>query len=222
MDPFGWDSQLRVYFVLHDRLYRRTDPSPPSAIVPKAKSKAKKAARGSRASKRRKVSAVDEEEEEEEEETVQEVEMPEEKEDDGMGGAKWECIAVTLDEYNAFLDPLRRSRNRDEKDLIVEITQQVLPELEKHAEALERKKAKERRELEALQKMATAKRSSRIAGRMEKQKEIDEAEEAERRKRDDLKMAHKEENRRLKMEEVCLLRWATLTSTDNDSNGNRA
>jgi len=203
MDPFGWDSQLRVYFVLHDRLYRRTDPPLPSTVAPKAKTKAKKAARGSRASKRRKLSAVVEEEDEQDG-IVEELDVPEEKEEDGLGGATWECIAVTLDEYNAFLDPLRRSRNRDEKDLITEITQQVLPELEKHAEALERKKTKERRELEALQKMATAKRWSRIAGRMEKQKEVDEAEEAERRKRDELKMAHKEEARRMKMEEVCL------------------
>lgn len=122
-----------------------------------------------------------------------------------MGGATWECIAVTLEEYNAFLEPLRRSRNRDEKDLIADIAREVLPELEKHAEALERKAAKERRELEALQKMATAKRSTRIAGRMEKQREIDEAEEEERRKREELKMAHKEEARRLKMEDVSYL-----------------
>lgn len=203
MDPFGWDSQLRVYFVLHDRLYRRTDPPPPPAATPKAKSKTKKTRRGGRASKRLKVSETVEPEEDGEE-TIVETEAPFEKEDDGLGGAVWECIAVTLEEYNAFLDPLRRSRNRDEKDLVADITQDVLPELERHAEALERKAAKARRELEASQKMATAKRSSRIAGKMEKQREIDDAAEAERTRLEELKMAHKEDKRRINMEEVCI------------------
>lgn len=149
------------------------------------------------------MSEVDDEDVEEEgEEAIADLDSPLKIEDDRLGGATWECLAVTLEEYNAFLEPLRRSRNRDEKDLIADITQEVLPELEKHAEAMERKAAKERRELEALQKMATAKRSSRLAGKMEKQKELEEAANAERRKREELTMAHKEEGRRMRMEEV--------------------
>lgn len=214
MDPFGWDSQLCKYFVLHDRLYRQTDPPPPPpTVTQKAKSKAKKT-KGSRASKRRKVTIVDEEEDDEGEVEVEEADIGTEKEDDGFGGATWECVAVTLEEYNAFLDPLRRSRNRDEKDLVADITREVLPELEKHAEALERKAAKERRELDALQKMATAKRSSRIAGRMEKQKEVDEVAEAERKRKEDLAMAHKEEQRRVNMEEVGTCKITKLFNAD--------
>lgn len=114
----------------------------------------------------------------------------------------WECIAVTFQEYKGFLEGLRKSRDADEKALVKRVTDEVLPVLERRAEAQERKAAKKQRELEVLNKLATAKRSSRIAGRQEKQKGIEEAEAAGRRRHEDLVMARKEEEKRIKMEGV--------------------
>jgi hypothetical protein len=58
------------------------------------------------------------------------------------------------------------------------------------------------KELENLHKLASAKRSSRLAGKAEKQKEKDALDEAERKKLADLEMAHKEQERQRKLEEV--------------------
>ena len=51
-----------------------------------------------------------------------------------------------------------------------------------------------------MQKLATAKRSSRIADKMEKQKAIQQAEEAERKHQADLDMAHREQDRQEKLD----------------------
>jgi len=120
--------------------------------------------------------------------------------DNGLGGANWECIAITLQEYKSFLETIRRSRDVDEKVLLKRITMDALPVIEKRAEAQERKAAQKRRQLENVQKLSTAKRSSRIAGKMDKEREIREAEEAVRKRKEDLAMAHKEEAKKHQME----------------------
>ena len=51
-------------------------------------------------------------------------------------------------------------------------------------------------------KLATAKRSSRIAGKVERQKHIEEAEEVERKRLADIKMAKLEQEKQRKLEEV--------------------
>ncbi|KAF2842439.1 hypothetical protein M501DRAFT_417604 [Patellaria atrata CBS 101060] len=202
--PLGWDSDNNEYFVLDDnRLYRRTPaPLPPTPKgKPKSKSKPKK--KGSRASKRRKVSnAVMESDDGEEAEDKEDSTVIEQPEDDGFGGMKWEWIAITLDEYNAFVDSIKRSRDPNEKVLHKRLVESVLPIIEKRADEQRLKALRKQKELENLQKLATAKRSSRIQHKMEEQKKEQERIDAERKRRADLEMARKEQNKQRKMEEA--------------------
>jgi len=122
--------------------------------------------------------------------------------DDGLGGAKWVCIAVSHEEYKTFLETIQKSRDPDEKVLYKRIVSDVLPIIEKRAEAQERKAAARQREIENIEKLATAKRSSRISARVEKQKEVQDAEEADRKKRSDLIMAKREQEKQSNLEHV--------------------
>lgn len=115
---------------------------------------------------------------------------------------KWECIAVTHDDYNLFLESLRKSRDPNEKALVKRINEQIMPILEKRVEAQRQKVLKKQRELENLQKMASAKRSSRLAGKAEARKAEEEAAEVEKRRQAELDMARKEQQRQSKMEHV--------------------
>ena len=112
----------------------------------------------------------------------------------------WECIAVTLDEFNAFTASLDKTRDANEKVLRKRIVDDVLPLLEKQEESRKRKQAQKERELLNLEKLATAKRSSRIAGKMEQQKQEDEMREAERKKAAEIAMAKKEQEKWQKLE----------------------
>ncbi|KAI9661512.1 MAG: hypothetical protein M1831_003034 [Alyxoria varia] len=199
IEPLGWDAKDRTYFVLDDnRLYRKADPKPGPVKPQKSKAKAKPKSRGSRASKRQRLSngkVASVEEESDNEETP-----PEESADNGLGGATWECVAITLEEYNKVLESIR-SKNADEKILSQRIRNEVLPEIEKAAEARAKREAKRMKDLENMQKMATAKRSSRLADKQEKQKEVEAAAEAEQKKQAEFDMARKEQERQRKMEE---------------------
>ena len=208
--PFGYDSKGRTLFLLDDmRLYRRTDPPPPPPPQ-KAKAKAKpRKSRGSRSSKRRKTSTPEPEEHEEEEELT-EIAPDAEEEDDGFGGMKWECVCITLEDYQDYLNSIRKSRHPDEKQLYKDIEADIIPELSKVAEAQARKEAKKMKELETLQKLATAKRSSRISAKMDKQKEIEQAEEADRKRREEIAMAKAEQQKQQKMEEVSPASYTAL------------
>jgi hypothetical protein len=218
IEPYGWDAEERTYFLLDDdRLYRQTDPPIPAPVAKpkkakaKAKAKAKPRAKGTRASKRRRTSAAAPESEPEEEEE-RDQEEPEAdagaEEENGLeyeenyAGRTWECIAVTLEDYTQFLDSIKRSRDIEERSLHKRLTSDVLPILLKKEEERQRKAARRLKELENLTKLATAKRSSRLAGKMEAKKEQEEAEAAERKRLADLEMAHKEEERQRKMGEV--------------------
>lgn len=198
------DKKNRLYFVLDDnRLYRRTDPPPPPPPPnTKAKGKSKKAKAGARASKRRKVIDTDESADNVEEEVAGDGQAAVAPEDDGFGGSKWECVAITLGQYRDFLETIRKSKNTDEKELHTRITEDVLPIIEKAEEAQQRKIARRERELMTLQKLATAKRSGRIASKMDKEREEREAAEAERKRQADLVEAKKEQERQKKMEEA--------------------
>ncbi|KAJ9668561.1 hypothetical protein H2201_001203 [Coniosporium apollinis] len=204
IDPLGWDSEDRSYLLLDDdRLYRRTDPPIPATPPPKPKSKAKgKKTKATRGNKRRKLASAEESGADEEEDTVLPEEPPQAAEDDGFGGMKWECIAITLEDYNAFMEGIRRSRDPNEKTLYKRLTEDVIPIIEKRAEAQRQKVLRKQRELENLQKLATAKRSSRIADKMEKQKEIEAAAEAERKHQAELANARKVQERQRKMEDA--------------------
>ena len=155
MEPLGWDKDDRAYFVLDDnRLYRRTDEPPPPPtpkLKPKKKAPKKSKSRGTRASKRRKVEETSEDEHEEQEAADQEdtvmtngdhTAVKEEAEEAGYGftNKTWECVAITLEEYNDFLATIFRSRDPNEKQLRKRVEEDVLPVIEKRAEALREKK----------------------------------------------------------------------------------
>jgi hypothetical protein len=113
---------------------------------------------------------------------------------------KWECVAVTLDELNTFLASIEKTRDPNEKALRARIVEDLLPTLGKQEETRKRKAAQKERELLNLEKLASAKRSSRIAGRLEHQRQEEEAREAERRRAAELAMAKKEQEKWLKLE----------------------
>ena len=122
--------------------------------------------------------------------------------DGGFGGRKWECIAVTLAQYQEFLETIRKSKHLDEKALFNRISEDVLPVIEKAEEAQLRKQARKERELSTMQKLATAKRSSRLASKQEKEREEQEAAESERKRKADLAAAKADQEKQKKMDEA--------------------
>jgi hypothetical protein len=199
---------LRSYFVLDDnRLYRRTDPPlpPPPKAKPKANSLKAQAARR-RASKRRRV---------------EDSSTPEVKEEDGkalpdgvdgngvdgpvqntdtFGGFKWELVAITLSQYQDFIASLKM-RDPDEKDLRQVLQEEIIPHIEKAEESQRRKIERKERELLNLQKLAGAKRSSRLADKYDRERQEREAAEADQKRLADLAAAHREQERQAKMEQ---------------------
>ncbi|KAF2970229.1 hypothetical protein GQX73_g3408 [Xylaria multiplex] len=201
IEPTGWDSEDRTYYILDDnRLYRST-PAPPPSQVWKPKKNTKKAKAAARASKRRRTSrsaaqshdAVDED-------PASDAEEAREHEDDGLGGAKWECIGVSLNDIQSFLATIRKTRDDNEKVLRSTIEEHLLPILEKQEESRKRKALQKEKELLNLEKMARAKRSSRIASKAEQQKLQQQAREEEERRQREEKAARKEEQGRLTLE----------------------
>jgi hypothetical protein len=212
VETVGWDSDERSYYVLDDnRLYRRTDPVvPTSQPSPKLQSNArskgkakvkappKQTRAGTRSSKRRKTNEVEDviTEEDEIEEPIEAVapNMDEEATD-----YKWECVAVTLKDYQEFLDGIKKSKDPNERYLHRHITEEVIPIIENIEEARQRKIARRQKELQALEKMAHAKRSSRLAGKHEKEQQEAEARATEEKHQAELAAARKEEERLKKM-----------------------
>ncbi|KAL3427804.1 PHD-finger domain-containing protein [Phlyctema vagabunda] len=200
IEPFGWDSEDRTYIVLDDnRLYRRTDPPPPPPVA-KTKKNSKKSKAGRRASKRRRASTAVESETEAADDSVLEEQEQKPAVEDTFGGMKWECLAVTLDHFNSFLATIEKSKDPNEKALRKRIADEVLPLLEKQEESRKRKAAQKERELQNMEKLASAKRSSRIAGRQEQIRQEEESKEAERKKQAELAMAKKEQEKWMKLE----------------------
>lgn len=198
IEPYGWDRHDRTYFVLDDnRLYRLTEAPPPA---PKPKKNTKKARAAQRASKRRRVSSGAASDADDGGVEASEAGAPTESEDDGLGGMKWECVAVTLDEVREFLSAIQKSKDANEKTLRDQIQDHLLPILEKQEESRKRKQLQREKELLSLEKMAHAKRSSRIAGRVEQQKLEERAREEEQKRREEEAARKKEEQKRLKME----------------------
>ncbi|KAM7197635.1 hypothetical protein V8F20_006525 [Naviculisporaceae sp. PSN 640] len=197
IEPYGWDADDREYYVLDDnRIYRITEAPPPP---PKPKKNSKKAKAAQRASKRRRVSAAAAASEEDE--AAEEEQAPAaEPEDDGFGGRKWECLAVTLDEVRQFLSTIRKSKDDNERVLRKQIEEHLVPILEKQEESRKRKQLQREKELLALEKMAHAKRSSRIASKMEHQKAEEQARLEEKKRRDEEAARRKEESRLAKIE----------------------
>ena len=123
-------------------------------------------------------------------------------EDDGFGGRKWECVAISLGQYQDFLASIQKSRDPEEKALYKRITETVLPEIEKSEASQLRKKQKQERELLNMQKLATAKRSSRLEAKFEREKQEQDAAEAERKRREELAAAKRDQEKQKSMEEA--------------------
>lgn len=185
-----------------NRLYRLTATPAPAAPPKKNSQKARAAAR---AAKRRRTTTAAADSTNDEAEDVSMTEenhgaAEQSETDDALGGATWECVAITLEEVRDFIEPLTKSKDPNEKVLRSQIEEHMLPLLEKQEESRKRKMLQRERELLSLEKMATAKRSSRIAGRAEQRKN-DEVERQEREKRFAEEVAaRKEDQKRLKME----------------------
>lgn len=199
---------MRSYFVLDDnRLYRRTDPPlpPPPKAKPKANSLKAQAARR-RASKRRRIedSSTPEVKEENDKTLANGADqvcleaVPQNY--DTFGRFKWELVAITVSQYQDFIASLK-TRDPDEKELRQDLQEHVIPWVEKAEESQRRKIERKERELLNLQKLAGAKRSSRLADKQDRERQEREAAEAERKRIADLAAAHKEQERQRKMEE---------------------
>lgn len=210
VEEIGYDKHERLYFVLDDnRLYRRTDPALPLPPAPKPKANSKRGKALARASRRRKTAEMEEAANDAEPEDSIDGGAVASNSDDGFGGRKWECIAVTLADYQGFLETIQKSRDSDEKALHQRITEEVLPVIEKAEESQLRRLARKERELMTMQKLATAKRSSRLAGKMEREREEQEALEADRKRKADLMEAKKDQERQKKMDEARETRMMT-------------
>ena len=132
--------------------------------------------------------------------------MPQDEEndlenDDGFGGRTWECVAITLEQYRNFLDSVKKSRDPDEKALHKRISDDVMPIIEQAEASQLRKQQRRERELINMQKLATAKRSSRLEAKIERERQEREVLEAEQKRRADLAEAQAYQKRQHKMEE---------------------
>jgi len=180
-----------------------SEPPAAPAVLKKNSMKAKAAARAAaRASKRRRIStALDSGAEDGgDEATETEVEPAPIEEDDGLGGMKWECITVTLADVRRFLGTLEKTRDANEKVLRDQVQEHLVPILEGQEERRKRREKDRERELLNMAKMANAKRSSRIAGKAERQKEEDMAREADHKRLIEEAVQRKEEQARRKTE----------------------
>ncbi|OAQ81420.1 phd finger domain-containing protein [Purpureocillium lilacinum] len=193
IEPYGWDRDDRTYFVLDDnRIYRMTEPPP---VLPRPKAKKSKIYRaGRRSSKRQRISSP------QAAESTPEGEAGAEPSDDSLGGNIWECVAVTLQEVRAFLESLGKTRDENERILRRQLQLHLVPILEKQEEAQKRKHLQRERELLNLAKMANAKRSSRIAGKAERQRQEEHEREEEQQRREVEAARRREERERQKME----------------------
>lgn len=178
-----------------------TEAPPPTSTPWKPKKNTKKAKAAARAAKRRRVSrSAPQGADSADEDPAAETEDAPEPEDNGLGGATWECLATNLEEVRDFLSTIQRSRDENEKTLKKTVEEHLLPILEKQEEARKRKALQREKELLNLQKMATAKRSSRLASKAEQQKLEEQHREEEQKQRLEELAAQKEERKRLKME----------------------
>ena len=224
IETYGHDRDGRQYYLLDDnRLYRFTEPSSRKQSVKKPKPKAKPKSRpkkaGNRTSKRQKLTNGESSEVEEAGDSDEDNGAEADTDlDNGPGGGKWECVCITMDDFRDIIDRFRKSKNADEKEMAMGLQEDVLPELEKAEESKARKEAKRMKELENVSRLATAKRSSRIADKQEKEKQEAEARAIELKHQQDLEMAHREQERQFKAERVrCHLAavWYTLANVRN-------
>lgn len=184
-----------------NRMYRLTAPAPPAAPPKKNSQKARAAARS--AKRRRLAASADGTSNNGDEETASVSEINDQADhadEDPLDGATWECVAITLDEVRNCIEPFKKTKDPNEKILREQIEGHLVPILEKQEESRKRKMIQREKELLSLQKMAHAKRSSRLAGKAEQRRHEEvEREEREKRQAEEI-AARKAEEERIKME----------------------
>lgn len=129
--------------------------------------------------------------------------------ENSLGGMIWECIAVTLNEVETFLDGIARSRDDNEKVLRNQIRDHLLPILQKQEDSRKRREQQRERELLNQAKLANAKRSSRIASKIEQQKHDEDAKREEERMRHDEAVERRAEAARIRREQERDFRMAS-------------
>ena len=178
-------------------MYRRTNPPlpPPKPKKPKPPTKSPRALR---ASKRRKLSGAaaffGSDEDEDEKDDIDEAAK------NYTGEFEWECVAVSLPDYQQFVHSIQKTKDPDEKDLRDTLLESVIPFMETIEEEQQRKRMKREKELLNMQLLAGAKRSSRIAGRAEKERHEQEVLEASRKHEAGQIATRKQQEKRKKME----------------------
>ncbi|KAH8158128.1 hypothetical protein CIB48_g10117 [Xylaria polymorpha] len=204
--------QLTQWVMLHpERIREKMDEQKPSdqtdwvrrdsAASPAPKKNTKKAKAAARASKRRRTSrSAAQSRDTAEDDLLSDIEEASQPEDDGLGGAKWECIGVGLNDIQKFLATVRKTRDDNEKILRNTVEEHLLPILEKQEESRKRKALQREKERLNLEKMAHAKRSSRIASKAEQQKLQQQAREEEEQRRKEERAVKREEQLRSKLE----------------------
>ncbi|KAL2423402.1 hypothetical protein ABEF95_008175 [Exophiala dermatitidis] len=207
IEEFGYDRHDRQYYLLDDnRFYRRTDPPLPAAPKAKPKANSKKAiAARRRESKRLKLESQTPDVEDQQDHNNHNTQATEDKkqeswEVDTFGGYKWECIAITLSEYQELCESLKKSKDPNEKALRDRLIEEVIPVIEAAEEKQRRKIERRERELMMMEKMVGAKRSSRLADKQERERREAEQAEAERKRQEELAAARREQARQEKME----------------------
>ncbi|KAK9444339.1 PHD-finger motif containing protein [Metarhizium brunneum] len=196
IEPYGWDKHDRVYYVLDDnRIYRFTEPQSNSPQLKPRKTKQYRT--GRRVSKRRRISSSCEDDVEDLSDRQYDSQPPE----DDLGGGAWECIAITLQETKSFIETLAKTRDGNEKTLRKQLETHLLPILEKQEEATKRRELQRERELLNLAKMANAKRSSRIADKVQKKKRDVEEKKEQRQRLEAERAEHREKLVQLKLEQ---------------------
>ena len=124
----------------------------------------------------------------------------EEPEDDGLGGMKWECLAVTLDEVRQFISSIQKSKDSNERILREQIEDHLIPILERQEESRNRKQLQREKELLNLERMSHAKRSSRLANKAEVKKQEETVREEETKRRQEEALIRKEKQKLAKLQ----------------------
>ncbi|KAJ3499331.1 hypothetical protein NLG97_g425 [Lecanicillium saksenae] len=195
IEPYGWDADDRTYYVLDDnRVYRLYEAPEPPLAKPKSK---KTYGTSRRSGTRRHASNMPLTTDHTTSDTIDSrIALS----TSSLGGMRWECVAITLDDVRSLIDSFQKTRDANEKVLRNQLGLHLLPILEKQEESRKRKEAQHQRELLSLAKMANAKRSSRIAGKVEQQKEEEKIKEERERERKELENQRREQQKQMKLE----------------------
>jgi hypothetical protein len=181
VDPIGFDAEGNTYYLLDDnRLYYRDAPVIPEDKPSRRKFRGKKRKRGARRI---------ESEEPESPPPTNGVEIDED--------ATWHVQCITMNDYEAFMARLKKSRDPDEKALYHHLHDNVMPQLIEEEKEREQKRMQREQEFLREQAYAARKRSTRLVQKEEDRKLMAEKE-AELAKLQAAEEERKREEQRLK------------------------